>query len=201
MKTEQLIIVAGASAAILYMVYQSMQEQNQQDPTQDPNAPQAPVDTQPSLIDSMISTTSSMLGLWHPPAKYADAIATAEATYNLPQDLLARLLYQESRYREDIITGKTRSPVGALGIAQFMPATASQLGIDALDPFQAIDGAGRYMASLYRQTGNWTEALAAYNWGIGNVKRKGIANAPAETQKYFTQILADVNSSTGQTLA
>ena len=80
-------------------------------------------------------------------------------------------------------------------------ATAQQLGINPLDPFQAIDGAGRYLASLYRQTGSWTEALAAYNWGIGNVNRRGIASAPTETRNYYTQILADVNNANGTTYA
>jgi len=91
--------------------------------------------------------------------------------------------------------------VGALGIAQFMPATAADLGIDPLDPFQAIDGAGRYLASLYRMFGNWTQALAAYNWGAGNVQRKGLTNAPAETVAYYSSILADVNAASGTNYA
>jgi len=73
-----------------------------------------------------------------------------------------------------------------------MPATAAEMGIDPLDPFAAIDAAARYLRSLYRQTGAWDKALAAYNWGIGNVQRKGIARAPTETQNYFRQILADI---------
>ena len=42
------------------------------------------------------------------------------------------------------------------------------------------------------QFGNWADALAAYNWGPGNVKKKGSAAAPVETQNYFGQILADL---------
>jgi len=126
------------------------------------------------------------------PEQYRAAIAAAEANHGLPDQMLARLLWQECRYRESIITGRVRSPAGALGIAQFMPATAAEMGIDPLDPFAAIDAAGRYLRSLYRQTGQWDKALAAYNWGIGNVKRKGLAVAPTETRNYFTQILADI---------
>lgn len=126
------------------------------------------------------------------PTQYRDAVAAAEQKYGLPANLLGRLLYQESHYRPDIINGTTRSPAGALGIAQFMPATAAQFGIDPLDPFQSIDAAGRYLAQLYATTGSWLEALAAYNWGIGNVQRKGVAAAPAETQQYFTQILTSL---------
>lgn len=126
------------------------------------------------------------------PVQYREAISAAEASYDLPSGMLARLLWQESRYRDDIITGRKRSPVGALGIAQFMPATAAQLQIDPLEPFQAIPAAARYLSSLFRQTGDWAKALAAYNWGIGNVQRKGLSAAPAETVAYYSNILNDV---------
>lgn len=132
---------------------------------------------------------------WTPPAAaapYLNTIAAAEARHGLPRNLLARLLWQESRYRPDIINGAVRSPAGALGIAQFMPATARDLGVDPLDPAAAIEAAARYLAGLYRRFGNWREALAAYNWGQGNVARQGIAAAPAETRGYFTSILSDL---------
>lgn len=126
------------------------------------------------------------------PLQYRSAIAQAEQANGIPDGMLARLLWQESRYRPEIIDGRKRSPVGAMGIAQFMPATAREMGIDPLEPFQAIAAAGRYLGGLYRQTGDWAAALAAYNWGIGNVKRKGLDAAPRETRNYFSQILADL---------
>lgn len=146
------------------------------------------------LTDEVSDVANSLTGYTYAkvPEKYRGAIASAEANHGLPDQMLARLLWQECRYRESIITGKVRSPAGALGIAQFMPATAAEMGIDPLDPFAAIDAAGRYLRSLYRQTGDWAKALAAYNWGIGNVKRKGLTAAPTETRNYFTQILADI---------
>ena len=196
-----LIFAAGAAMAAAYMVWrwqQSQQDASAMDAV-DPNA-QAQ-DSGPTIAESIVSKTSTFLGLWRPPALYADAIAASEARNGLPSDMLARLLYQESRYRADIIDGRTKSPVGALGIAQFMPATAAQMGINPMDPFQAIDGAGRYLASLYRQTGSWSQALAAYNWGIGNVNRRGLDSAPTETRNYYTQILADVNNANGTTYA
>jgi soluble lytic murein transglycosylase-like protein len=119
-------------------------------------------------------------------------IDNAAADRGVPADLLARVLWQESRFRPDIINGTTRSSAGAVGIAQFMPATADDLGIDPLDPAQAIDGAARYLAQLHRMFGNWREALAAYNWGMGNVSRRGIANAPAETREYVASIMGDI---------
>lgn len=127
--------------------------------------------------------------------QYAEQIARAESVNGLPAGLLARLLFEESRYRQDIITGATRSPVGAVGIAQFMPATAKDLNVDPLDPASAIPGAGRYLKQLYAQLGSWDRTLAAYNWGVGNVKRKGLERAPAETRAYVANITNDIGLS------
>lgn len=136
-------------------------------------------------------------GAWDIPArgeKYRAAIYAAEDRYGIPRLLLARLLYQECRFRDDIITGRVRSSAGALGIAQFMPATAADLGIDPLDVTQSIDAAGRYLKQLYQRFSSWRLALAAYNWGQGNVSRRPDATAwPVETQNYVSQISGDVN--------
>jgi soluble lytic murein transglycosylase-like protein len=144
------------------------------------------------MVDRAMMKVASAAGAWYPPEPYNDWIAATEEHYGLPENLLARLLYQECRYREDIISGAVRSPAGALGIAQFMPATARDLGIDPLDPSQAIDAAGRYLAWLYGRLGDWGLTLAAYNWGIGNVTRKGIQNAPRETLAYVNDIMRDI---------
>ena len=122
--------------------------------------------------------------------RYRPAIEAAERSYGLPPGLLARLLYQESHYRTDIITGQKRSTAGAVGIAQFLPATAAELGIDPLDPVQAINGAARYLSKLYAAFGDWKLALAAYNFGWGNVQ-KG-RPWPAETVAYVGDISTDV---------
>lgn len=154
-----------------------------------------------SFTDEITDMARRAFNLWQPPAAYASTIAAAEQRYSIPQNMLARLLYQECRWRNDIITGRLASPAGALGIAQFMPATAREMGIDPLNPDQAIDAAGRYLSGLFRKFGTWTQALAAYNWGQGNVQRKGIAAAPLETRNYYSQILVDVNASTGSAWA
>lgn len=125
-------------------------------------------------------------------ARYLDAVIASEARHGLPAGLLDRLLYQESRYRTDIIDGTTRSPTGALGIAQFMPATAAELGVDPLDPYSAIDGAARYLAQQFQKFGDWRLALAAYNAGPGNVRKYNGVPPFAETQRYVAQIAADV---------
>jgi soluble lytic murein transglycosylase-like protein len=121
---------------------------------------------------------------------YQYLIIPAGQDNGVPISILAWLLWKESRYNPAIINGAKRSPVGAVGIAQFMPATARDEGIDPLDPVQAIPAAAAYLARLYRSTGTWGGALAAYNWGIGNVQRRGLAAAPAETRDYYTTILS-----------
>ena len=141
----------------------------------------------------IVNKTVSLLRLWRAPEQYADLIDRAERQHGIPPMMLERLLWQESRYRHDIITGKVRSSAGAMGIAQFMPLTAAEFGIDPLKPEQAIPAAARYLRRLFNRFGNWTEALAAYNWGQGNVARKGLSAAPRETRNYWSQILADVN--------
>lgn len=152
-------------------------------PNPEPDAPPVP---EP---DSLLGSIENAMAQFTVPAKYAPIIEQAEKEYGLPSGLLARVLYRESRFREDIITGAVRSKVGALGIAQFMPATAVSMGIDPLDPFSAIPGAARYLAQLKRTTGTWTEAVASYNWGVGNVQRKGLAKAPQETRDYLAEIM------------
>jgi len=143
-------------------------------------------------VDSFLPESLSMWSNDRVPEKYRAAVLAAEARNGLPDGLLGRLLWQESRFREDIITGQTRSPAGAIGIAQFMPATAREWGVNPLDPISSIDGAARYLRWLHGRLGSWEKALAAYNWGIGNVSRKGLAVAPTETRNYFSQILADL---------
>lgn len=126
--------------------------------------------------------------------KYAALITQTETDYGLPNDLLARLLYQESHYRADIISGATKSPAGALGIAQFMPATANDLRINPLDPNQAIPAAARYLVQMFRIFGNWSAALGAYNFGAGNYRKylNGQIQLPTETRNYIAQITNDV---------
>lgn len=138
---------------------------------------------------------------WQPPekaAQYIDAIRQAERTHGLPHNLLARLLYQESRYRDDIIEGRLKSSAGAVGIAQFLPGTAQEMGVDLFDgdPLDDIDGAARYLRRWFDYFGKWPLALAAYNWGPGNVRRAvetgmPMTQWPTETQKYVTEIMSD----------
>lgn len=143
---------------------------------------------------ALMQPVNWIMSKWTPakiPPQYAADIRNAEQANGLPPNLLARLLWQESRYNPAAV-----SPVGAQGIAQFMPSTAQEYGVDVTNAQSSIEGAGRYLAWLRRQFGTWEETLAAYNWGIGNVKRKGLAAAPAETRSYYSGILADIGGIT-----
>jgi soluble lytic murein transglycosylase-like protein len=55
---------------------------------------------------------------------------------------------------------------------QLMPKTAESLGVtNRLDPAQSALGGAKLLKTLYSQYGNWDQALAAYNWGQGNVNK------------------------------
>lgn len=117
--------------------------------------------------------------------------AAASQKHGVPLGLLVAQGAQESGYWDpDVVSGKRNSSAGARGVGQFMPATAERFGIDPLDPAQAIDAQAKYMRQNYELLGNdWAKALAGYNWGEGNVQKKGLSNLPAETADYLRKIL------------
>lgn len=117
-----------------------------------------------------------------------------EERYGLPSGILDRLIQAESGGNPYAV-----SPKGALGIAQFMPATAKELGIDPFDKNQAVEGAARYLSQLHKQTGSIRDALIAYNWGPGNVAKHGSAKAPAESHSYADKIMAGIDENSTRT--
>lgn len=128
---------------------------------------------------------------------YRSILLATEVQNGMPKYLLARLAWQESRFRPDIISGQTVSSAGALGIMQIVPRWHPTMPPAAcLDPAQAIPYAGRYLANLKKQFGTWELALKAYNWGPGNVSAwlRGEKTQPRETANYSAQILADLNN-------
>jgi membrane-bound lytic murein transglycosylase MltF len=121
--------------------------------------------------------------------KYIKLARKAEKKYGLPTGVMESLLYQESRYRPDIIKGETRSGAGATGIAQIVPKWHP--GVDPLDPEESIDYAAGYLSKLTKQfDGDIELGLAAYNWGPGNLRKYGQdGSRPKETSDYVSQIL------------
>jgi hypothetical protein len=90
---------------------------------------------------------------------------------------------------------KVNPKSGATGLMQLLPSTARDLGVDPNDESQNAAGGRRYLGEMYDKYGNWDDAIAAYNWGPGNVDKwiKGghdPSKLPAETQRYVSQVLA-----------
>lgn len=100
---------------------------------------------------------------------------------------------------------KAVSSKGAQGLMQLMPATAKELGVDPTDPVQNIEGGTRYFNQMKDQFKDTKLALAAYNWGPGNLKKaqakveaKGqkptwdnilkYVSVPSETEKYVQKV-------------
>lgn len=120
------------------------------------------------------------------PARYRSAIARAAQRHNVQPVLLAAQLKAESNFNPNAV-----SPVGAQGIAQFMPGTARSMGLrNPFDPEQAIEAQAKLMGTLIRQFGKIPEALAAYNAGPGAVQQHGGIPPYAETKSYIAKILA-----------
>jgi soluble lytic murein transglycosylase-like protein len=117
---------------------------------------------------------------------YLSLFHQAEREYNLPMNLLVRMAQQESYFNPQAV-----SPVGAEGIMQLMPQFYP--GVNPFDPSQAIPAAAKSISSYYNRFGDWKKALAAYNWGPGNVQQHGMQNLPPETQKYVANIAGDLN--------
>lgn len=102
----------------------------------------------------------------------------------VPVDLFLRLVNQESGFRPDVT-----SPAGAHGLAQLMPGTASDLGVDINDPVQNLTGGAMYLRRQLDRFGTPELALAAYNAGPGNVQKYGGIPPFEETQNYVRSIL------------
>jgi soluble lytic murein transglycosylase-like protein len=92
----------------------------------------------------------------------------AAALNRIPKTLARAVAFIESRGN-----ASAQSSAGAQGVMQLMPATAQQLGVtDPFDPEQNIAAGVEYLGKLLRKYGgNETHALAAYNWGPGNVDK------------------------------
>jgi Transglycosylase SLT domain len=154
--------------------------------TKQGNAPVAPVApvapaTNPVLPPLTLSTSAYV------------AIARQDAVANgINPDYFVRQIQIESGFNPN-----AASPAGAVGIAQFEPATAAALGVNPWNPQSSLAGAARYMANFAKQyNGDYAKALAAYNAGSGTVQyavAAGGANwmnfLPGETQQYIAKIM------------
>lgn len=118
--------------------------------------------------------------------KYSPLISRAEIKYGIPKDMLFRLIKTESNFNPNAVNAKS----GALGLGQFVLKWHPNVTREqALNAEFAIDYAGKYLSSLAKQLkGDWKSAVAAYNWGIGNLQRQGLTKAPRETVDYIKKV-------------
>lgn len=119
------------------------------------------------------------------PEIYRAKVAELSARFDLSPSLIEAMVWQESRWRHNAV-----SPVGAQGLAQLMPGTARDLGVDPRDPFANLEGGARYLREqLDRFDGDLEKALAAYNAGPGRVERANGIPRIRETQLYVASIM------------
>jgi cell wall-associated NlpC family hydrolase len=140
------------------------------------------------------------------PAQYRTLVEDAGNTCSeVSPNLLAALLTQESNFYP-----KARSPVGAQGVAQFMPSTWEIHGIDGngdgkrdvWDPEDAIPSSAKYLCDIAQDVKNvpgdkQSNILAAYNAGPGAVIKAGGVPPYKETQNYVRSITALAGKPTG----
>src|SRR5215472_11771477 len=116
---------------------------------------------------------------------YIDQARQAAQAAGIDPEIFTRQIQQESGFDP-----AARSPVGAVGIAQFMPATAQGLGIDPMNAGQALVAAAQEDARRLQQYGgDWAKTLASYNAGPGAVAQYGGVPPYQETQDYVQRIL------------
>ncbi|RWE71491.1 lytic transglycosylase domain-containing protein, partial [Mesorhizobium sp.] len=121
--------------------------------------------------------------------RVCDLIETQAQQNGLPKDFFARLIWKESRFAPNAV-----SPVGAEGIAQFMPGTAKMRGLaNSFDIEQAIPASAKYLAEMKAGYGNLGLAAAAYNAGENRVSRWLDSGGflPMETESYVFDIMGE----------
>lgn len=122
-------------------------------------------------------------------------LSALEKQYDIPDGLYVRLINDGER------SGPTAvSSMGAIGRAQLRPGTARDMGLsgsDIWDDKRNVEGGAKYLKWLHDQLGDWSLAVAAYNDGIGNVRKAG--GVPAKAMDYVGRVMGTGGSATTTT--
>jgi soluble lytic murein transglycosylase-like protein len=117
-------------------------------------------------------------------------VEAASDRHQVDADLVNSVIQAESGFNP-----RARSPKGAQGLMQLMPATASRLGVgNAYEPRDNIEGGTRYLRQLLEQYhGDAIKALAAYNAGPQRVDQYRGVPPYRETHNYVRRVITDFN--------
>ena len=146
----------------------------------------------PLTLTALLFFSLKSKKVWALPEKgkpFEQIFRNAEMMYGLPKNLLARMAQQESNYNTN-----AKGTSGEIGIMQITPKWHPEL-TNPYDAQASIFYAGKYIKQLHNQFGNFKDAIAAYNWGPGNLSnyKKGIIKSmPAITIKYVNDVASDV---------
>lgn len=117
---------------------------------------------------------------------YLKTLRNTEVKYKMPKGLLTQVAYYESNFDPKAVSHK-----GAVGIMQIVPKWHP--GVNARDPYDSIDYAGKHLTELKnRFGGSWEMALAAWNWGPTNLMNNTFYKAPAETRNFVRKVMQKV---------
>ena len=150
-------------------------------------------------IEALMNRASGNLALSASPVSFSDAelkgkIDATASSVGVDAALFSRLVKQESGGNPS-----ATSSAGALGLTQLLPSTAASLGVDPNDPDENLFGGALYLRQQIDRFGDTRKALAAYNWGPGNVAKairkygeEWDQHLPKETEDYINRIAPDV---------
>ena len=142
----------------------------------------------PSNLETSGNTSNSTVV--NEPTSLGATFAAATNIYGLPQGMLQAVAQVESNFNPNAV-----SNAGAQGLMQIMPQTASSIGVNPMDPTQAIYGAAYLLAQKLQNFGSVPLALAAYNAGDGAVQSYGGIPPYPQTQNYVKSVMSIMQGS------
>jgi cell wall-associated NlpC family hydrolase len=135
-------------------------------------------------VSAGVSPKAAAAGTLPASVPFRQEFLAAGRRHGVDPRLLAAVAKAESGFNPRAV-----SHAGARGLMQLMPATARGLGVNPMNPSEAVDGAARLLKSHLRRFGSVELALAAYNAGPGAVSRHGGVPPYAETRAYVPKVL------------